>query len=62
MFMPLIKLKLLYNFYQYKYITFLITVMLCMAYVQYGTNETKCVNSIILCYHMCNELCREPQM
>ena len=37
-------------------------IMLLMAYIQCGANESKCVNSIILCYHTCNELCREPQM
>ena len=37
-------------------------IMLLMAYVQCGASKTKHVNSIILCYHAYNELCREPKM
>ena len=37
-------------------------IMLLNAYIQWGANETKCVNSIILHYHACNELCKETQM
>ena len=38
-------------------------IMLLITYIySVSANETKCVNSIILCYHACNELCREPQM
>ena len=33
-----------------------------MAYIECGASETKCVNSIILCYHVCGELCKEPLM
>ena len=32
-------------------------VMLLIAYIQCDSNETKHVNSIILYYHACNELC-----
>ena len=34
--------------------------MLLIAYILCGAYETKCVNLIILCYHTCNELCKEP--
>ena len=37
-------------------------IMLLIAYIQCGANKTKHVNSIILHFHACNELCREPQM
>ena len=37
-------------------------IMSLIAYIQCGADETKHVNSITLCCHMCNELCREPQM
>ena len=37
-------------------------IILFIAYIQCGANETKCVNSIILCYYVCNELGREPQI
>ena len=36
--------------------------MLLIAYIQCGANETKHVNLIILCCHVYNKLCREPQM
>ena len=36
--------------------------MLLIVYIKCGAYETICLNSIILCNHVCNELCRETQM